>query len=566
MGKISFLVVVSFVVLALVPVWGSTWYVDNSVGSSGDGATWKTAFKTIQEGINAASGGDTIIVAEGMYAENIQFNGKNVVLTSTDPLDPSVVANTIIDGNKAGSVVTFSGTENETCVLSGFTIRNGSGVPTAMPWVDIRATGGGVCGGTWERRTLAAVGHNVIVQNSAEYGGGLAYCDGMILNNTITENSKPYALAGGGGLWDCDGTIQGNRISANHAGGGGGLCDCDGTIQNNIIDRNSAGMDGGGLANCDGTVQNNTIAGNSAGRYGAGLYQCDGALRNSVVWGNRTDAGGAQLYLCSRPTHCCIEGSNEGGKGNITTDPLFVDGPGGAYHLRGSSPCIDAGVNFYWFPWPQRDFAGNCRLHGPRVDMGCFEHGSSPDSDGDLLPDAQEVARLTDPQVGDTDGDGLCDGLEVLRSSSPQTPTRPSVLHVPGTFPRIQEALCLAVSGDEIIVAPGTYFENLQFSGADVVLRSSDPSDPAVVAGTVIDGEGAGSVIRLTGGETESCVISGFTIRNGRASAGAGICGGTYFQPTRALIERNTITANVSIWAGGGWSGRLRRHNPGKHN
>jgi hypothetical protein len=30
-----------------------------------------------------------------------------------------------IDGNQAGSVVTFSGTEDEMCLLAGFTIRNG---------------------------------------------------------------------------------------------------------------------------------------------------------------------------------------------------------------------------------------------------------------------------------------------------------------------------------------------------------------------------------------------------------------------------------------------------------
>src|SRR4030042_1451484 len=88
---------------------GETWYVDRAVTKPGDGQSWETAFKTIQEGIDAASHGDTVIVAKGpyLYLENIRFNGKNITLTSTDPLNPFVVGSTIIDGNHAGSVLTF---------------------------------------------------------------------------------------------------------------------------------------------------------------------------------------------------------------------------------------------------------------------------------------------------------------------------------------------------------------------------------------------------------------------------------------------------------------------------
>ena len=86
-------------------------------------------YTTIQAGINAAaSGADTVVVAEGMYIENISFGGKNIVLTSTDPNDQVVVAGTVIDGGGSGSTVQFSGAENNSCLLTGFTITGGSGL------------------------------------------------------------------------------------------------------------------------------------------------------------------------------------------------------------------------------------------------------------------------------------------------------------------------------------------------------------------------------------------------------------------------------------------------------
>src|SRR5438067_3929829 len=75
---------------------------------------------TIQAAINAATNGDTVLVAPGTYTENINFNGKAITVTSSG--GPSV---TIIDGNANGTVVIFANSETPNSVLNGFTIRNG---------------------------------------------------------------------------------------------------------------------------------------------------------------------------------------------------------------------------------------------------------------------------------------------------------------------------------------------------------------------------------------------------------------------------------------------------------
>ena len=112
----------------------SEWYVDDSVSASGNGKSMLSAFKTIQEGINAASEGDTVMVRQGTYYGNIVFKSRNIILTSTNPGNASVRDGTIIDGRGIGSAVRFSGTEDETCILTGFTIVPG------------RANSGDFCG------------------------------------------------------------------------------------------------------------------------------------------------------------------------------------------------------------------------------------------------------------------------------------------------------------------------------------------------------------------------------------------------------------------------------------
>jgi len=357
--------------------------------------------RIIQEAIDAANDGAEIIIPEGVYPENINFGGKNIVLRSTDPTNPDVVANTIIDGTNSGPVVTFSGTETSDCVLSGFTIRNGkaeigggiignyaeatieNNVITSNS-ADYSGGGLGYCIGTIRNNTVnnnssqlygggfyycdGTIENNIITSNSADaYGGGLGYCYGTIQNNIITSNSA----GGGGGLVLCNGTIQNNIISKNHGGSAGGLGDCYGTIQNNIITENSS-IYGAGLFRCgweDGGIWNNTIVNNSATREGGGLYLC-GNIENNIVWSNSAPNGAQLNDSCSMPTYCCIQDWTGGGEGNISSDPNFGDPANGDFHLKPDSACIDAGCPI---DGVTEDFEGDSRPFGSGFDIGADE-------------------------------------------------------------------------------------------------------------------------------------------------------------------------------------------------
>ena len=91
-----------------VPYTGPDWYVSTDGSNDNDGSE-AGPFATIQFGIDAASDGDTVNVTTGTYDENINFNGKNITVVSTDGPEA-----TVIDGDQNGSVVTFSNDENET--------------------------------------------------------------------------------------------------------------------------------------------------------------------------------------------------------------------------------------------------------------------------------------------------------------------------------------------------------------------------------------------------------------------------------------------------------------------
>lgn len=118
-------------------------------------------------------------------------------------------------------------------------------------------------------------------------------------------------------------------------------------------------------------------------------------------------------------------------------------------------------------------------------------------------------------------------------------------------YTSIQAAIDEAMDGDEIVVNPARYpyWGPLDFLGKNIVLRSTEPDNAAVVASAIIDARGRGSAVTFAGGEGQDCLLAGFTLTGGDAELGGGVAcvGGS--SPT---IKHCAVTTNVANRAGGG--------------
>jgi len=111
-----------------------------------------------------------------------------------------------------------------------------------------------------------------------------------------------------------------------------------------------------------------------------------------------------------------------------------------------------------------------------------------------------------------------------------------SVINVPADQPSIQAGINAANTGDMVVVAPGTYTENINFMGKAITVRSSGGSKV-----TIIDGGGVASVVKFSSGETLKSVLRGFTITHGFASFGGG---GIEISSSSPTIMQNVIKNN----------------------
>jgi hypothetical protein len=371
-------------------------------------------YPTIQEGIDAAADGDTVLVAAGTYVENIDFKGKAITVTSES--GPDV---TIIDGNQAGSVITIIGSGSGT-VVDGFTITNGSGTVEGTFY----AYGGGIyCIGP-----SATIMNNVITGNTATgpnasgSGGGIfcgIHSSPMILGNVISNNTveKGFLPSNGGGICCSSKAIIANNIITDNKApdAGGGIYGVP-NLYNNVIAGNEASVGGGIFHSEDsGFIENNTIVKNKADKGGgvfSSVFVDMTCILNSILWDNEA-AEGPEIYLQEEIisyafltiSYSDVDGGLSSvyvgtgsilnwGAGMIDSDPLFFDRVAGDYHLQQDpcqpvivNPCVDTGSTLVTYNgyYSCSTKTNNDKDEGV-VDMG-FHYGSYTDLNLSLTAD-----------------------------------------------------------------------------------------------------------------------------------------------------------------------------------
>jgi hypothetical protein len=125
-----------------------------------------------------------------------------------------------------------------------------------------------------------------------------------------------------------------------------------------------------------------------------------------------------------------------------------------------------------------------------------------------------------------------------------------AAINVPGDRPTIQAAIDVAVPGDTVVVAPGTYFENIDFNGKAIEVKSAQ--GPAT---TIIDGSNVRPAATFDSGETNAAVLRGFTLQHGRAQHAVTFPsdgGGVHIDAASPTIIGNVVTLNMACGAGGG--------------
>lgn len=109
-------------------------------------------------------------------------------------------------------------------------------------------------------------------------------------------------------------------------------------------------------------------------------------------------------------------------------------------------------------------------------------------------------------------------------------------------YATIQSGIDAAANGDTVLVAPGTYHENIRFNGKAITLTSSGGA-----AVTFIDGgsQGGLATVVFANGETSTSVISNFTIRGGGDTIFNGTSdGGIFVNEASPIIQNNIVTGN----------------------
>jgi hypothetical protein len=371
--------------------------------------------------------GGTVTLSNNVFTANGGYGGGGAYAQSS--VSVTVTDNTFANTPRgAGAYVS-----SPIVLVSGntFTGNKDSGLGCGGQTVTVSnntfsANSGTVGGGCQADGAVVNVSRNTFTGNSAVHPssgvGGAVYLSNpqgqiTLSGNTFTRNT---ATAAGGGAW-CGGraTVLGNSFQYNTASQGGGGLYVDGsqvTLLNNLIARNQqsgANYGGGGLwvrASSTLDMLNNTICANTnAGTGGVGggvAFTVAGVteilqVHNNIIWDNKAAGNGVDVYLAGTGSRKVFQyndthdmyGVWDLATLNLDVDPQLFDPVNGDYHVRGGSPCVNAGTNSTLQVSPT-DLDGAARVAADVIDIGCYEFDNlvkhPADVNGDWVVDPIE--------------------------------------------------------------------------------------------------------------------------------------------------------------------------------
>jgi parallel beta-helix repeat protein/predicted outer membrane repeat protein len=445
-------------------------------------------YTSIQSAIDDADYGEVILVHDGTYVENIDFNKKGITVCSENG-----AATTIIDGGANGSTMGFFYKDTTESVLDGFTIQNG-----------LASDGGGIhC-----YFSSPVIANCTISRNIADYRG-IIYCDfssPTIINCAITDNKAND----GGGIYCTERSypkIINCTISKND--GGGIYCEDEASpiITNCIIWNNSPwkiSSDIYPLKITYSDIQQET-----------GIYPGVGNINTDPLF-VRSESG--NYYLM--PNSPCID------TGTSTNAP--ADDKEGIVRPQGSG--IDMGAYEYVEPascTPRASFTANqttgtdsltvefdaSSSGGSQYSGAIFswDFGDGTSGNGMMISHAYTDYGSYDVSLTITTecGSHRLTLSDFIRIKSSQVTKE---VGAGQAYTSIQAAIDDAGYGEMILVHDGTYIENIKFKGKGLTVFSENGA-----ASTIIDGSGSGSVVIFDHCEGIDTVLDGFTLQNGLA-------------------------------------------------
>ena len=510
----------------------------------------------LQAAINAASSGDELKVQAGTYIGNFAMKeGVNVSGGWNESFTAQTDYATILDANANGRVLEQPAAFSILTVWSNLTIQNGKLTATATVKAGAgvvlcdkgqvkhcliqnnlfdAASGEASGGGVYENgyTTSVLVDDCIIRGNSASHAGGVRICG--VMQNSIIENNTTAINACGGVQLHYGGAMY-NCIVRNNTGK-----DCGGvrltgnkacTVANCLIVGNTAIGSVGGMSLEAGIhyVYNNTIVGNNQSssnptRCGVRLnVNSDLVFANNIVWGNKANGEvqadqmeihatyasdrAATYFLNNAVVHASV------GTNTIvltSSDPGFTNAASADFTLLETSSLVDAGESTK--AQGIEDLAGNARISGTTVDIGCYEYQYPVLADNYVHPDED-----------------------------------------------LQEAIDATSAGTTVYVQAGTYYGNFTMKdGVNVSGGWNEDFTAQTDFSTVLDANASGRVVNQAAAFSTLTIWSNLTIQNGSLDSkqsdegGAGVWLNKNGQVKHCLIQNNTYTYGSGNCLGGG--------------